>query len=213
VRAAPVIFLLCSLLAARMPGGVPASVGPTEDAAQPWEFSFTGQLYFVPHEQDYFVPTFTADHEWLHLEARYQYEDLKTGSLWVGCNFSAGKELEFGATPMVGGVFGNTRGLAPGLKLSLGYHRFELSTESEYVFDLRDSAGSFFYNWSELRWSLADWFHVGLVGQRTRTYQSDREVQRGVLVGFSWKQADLTAYVLNPDESAPITIVSLGFHF
>jgi hypothetical protein len=47
---------------------------------------------------------------WLHLEARYNYENLRTGSVWVGYNFSAGKKLVLDVAPVLGGVFGRTHG-------------------------------------------------------------------------------------------------------
>ena len=40
-------------------------------------------------------PTITADYGWLHLEARYNYEGLDTGSAWIGYNFSVGDKLTF----------------------------------------------------------------------------------------------------------------------
>ena len=48
-----------------------------------------------------------------HLEARYNYEAQRTGSLWAGYNFSVGKKVKLDATPMVGGVFGNVNAVAP----------------------------------------------------------------------------------------------------
>jgi len=42
---------------------------------------------------------------------------------------------------------------------------------------------SFFCNWSELSLSPVDWYRFGLVGQRTRAYQTDVDIQRGLLVG------------------------------
>ena len=51
---------------------------------------------------------------------------------------------------MLGGVFGNTTGIAPGYKGSLSWWKLELYSEGEYVFDTGDSSESFFYNWSEL---------------------------------------------------------------
>jgi hypothetical protein len=50
---------------------------------------------------------------------RYNYENLRTGSLWAGCNFSWGKTWQFAVTPMIGGVFGRTNGIAPGCEASL----------------------------------------------------------------------------------------------
>ncbi|MGH7492218.1 MAG: hypothetical protein ACREOO_07470 [bacterium] len=86
-----------------------------------WSFYASGYAYFVPDDQDYLAPIFTADRGRLHLEARYNYEDLETGSVFLGWNFSVGDELSLEATPMIAGIFGNTAGIAPGYKFTLGY--------------------------------------------------------------------------------------------
>ncbi len=39
---------------------------------------------------------------------------------------------------MVGAVFGNTNGVAPGYKGSLAWRAVELSSEAQYVFDVGD---------------------------------------------------------------------------
>jgi hypothetical protein len=57
--------------------------------------------YIVPNDQSYVNPTFTADRNWLHLEARYNNENLRTGSLWMGYNFTAGKKLVLDITPLL----------------------------------------------------------------------------------------------------------------
>ena len=178
-----------------------------------WSFSASASTYIVPNEQEYVQPTFTADRDWLHLEARYDYENLETGSVWVGYNFSGGKKLEWEFTPMLGGVFGNTTGIAPGYRLSLTYWKLELSSEGEWVFDTGNSEGSFFYNWSELSVSPVEWFRFGLVGQRTRAYQSSVDLQRGLLVGFTCKKIDITTYVFNLDEGKPTWVISVGVTF
>ena len=133
-------------------------------------------------------PTFTADRDWLHLEARYNYEALDTGSAWVGYNFSGGEAVSWELTPMLGAVFGVTDGIAPGYKGTLGWKKLEFYSEGEYVFDAGDSADSFFYNWSELTFAPVESLRFGLVTQRTRVYQTDREIQRGLLAGFSFKK-------------------------
>ena len=129
-------------------------------------------------------PTFTADRGWLHLEARYNYEALDTGSAWVGYNFSGGEKLAWEFTPMLGGVFGDTTGIAPGYKGSLSWWKLELYSEGEYVFDTGSSSDSFFYNWSELTLAPVEWFRFGLVTQRTRVYKTDRDIQRGAARGL-----------------------------
>ena len=56
-----------------------------------WSFSASATSYFVPDRHDYVQPTFTADHGQLHLQMRYNYENLETGSAWIGYNFEAGR--------------------------------------------------------------------------------------------------------------------------
>jgi hypothetical protein len=92
-----------------------------------------------------------------------------------------GDKLRLDATLMAGGVVGDTRGAAPGYKLTLTYGRFEFYSEGEYVFDTDDSADNFFYNWAQLGYSPLDWLSNGLASQRTRTYQTELHIQRGAL--------------------------------
>jgi hypothetical protein len=186
----------------------------TEEAEEKaWSFSASASTYIVPNDQEYVQPTFTADRGWLHLEARYNYENLETGSVWAGRNFSWGEKLEWEFTPMLGGVFGNTTGIAPGYKGSLSWWKLELYSEGEYVFDTGNSAGSFFYSWSELSVSPVDWFRFGLVGQRTRAYQTDVDIQRGLLAGFSYKELNFTTYVFNLDRDRSTWVFSVGVSF
>ena len=189
----------------------PSAIKETDD--KQWSFSVSVYSYIVPNDANYAQPTVTADYGWLHLEARYNYEALKTGSARVGYNFSGGDKLTWEFTPMLGGVFGDTVGIAPGYNGSLSWRKLEVYSEGEYVLDTGDSSGSFFYNWSELAVVPRDWFRVGLVTQRTRAYETDRDIQRGLLVGFTYKKATLTTYVFNPDESKPTVVIAAGLSF
>jgi hypothetical protein len=114
---------------------------------------------------------------------------------------------------MLGGVFGDLTGVAPGYNLSLSYKRFALSSQSEYVFDSGDSSGNFFYTWSELSYAPADWFRAGLAIQRTKAYKSDLDIQRGFLVGATYKSLDLTAYVFNLGWTDPTIVLAMAFNF
>jgi hypothetical protein len=183
------------------------------DAEKGWSFSASAYGYILPGGPDYLQPTVTADRGWLHLEARYNYEAPRTGSFWAGYNFSVGKELTLDFTAMLGGVFGDTTGIAPGYAGSLRWWKLELYSQGEYVIDTGSRTDSFFYNWSELTMAPAEWFKFGFVTQRTKLYQTDFDIQRGVLVGFSYKKADFTAYVFNPDESKLVVVLALGLNF
>jgi hypothetical protein len=221
--AAQVILTFLMLGAGRLSGQTaatnapPATNSPPPVAAaetdQEWSFSLSAYTYVVPDGPTYVQPTLTADRGRLHLEARYNYEALETASIWGGYKFSGGEKLAWEITPMLGGVFGKTSGIAPGYKGSLTWWKLELYSEGEYLASTGDSSDSFFYNWSELTLAPVDWFRFGLVTQRTHAYQTDREIQRGVLAGFSFKRVDVTAYVFNPDESKPTVVVSVGVGF
>ena len=186
---------------------------PAEGATTPWSFTSSVYGYLIPHSHYYVNPNLTADHGWFHLEARYNYEALDTGSLWVGYNYSVGEKLVFEATPMIGGVFGDTSGVAPGCNLSLSYKRFALSSQSEYFFDSGGSSGNFFYTWSELTYSPWEWFRTGLVVQRTKAYHSSLDIQRGLMAGVTYKKVDLATYVFNFGWTDPTVVVAVTLTF
>ena len=58
------------------------------------------------------------------------------------------------------------------------------------------------------------WLRFGLVGQRTRAYQSDRDIQRGPFVQFITGRLTLGLFLFNSDDKANrIGILSLGAVF
>ena len=191
----------------------PAAGAPAAKEPAAWEFNASVYGYFPPDDHHYAQPTVTADRGALHLEVRYNYEGLKAGSAWVGWNVGTGEKLRLDATLMVGGVVGDTRGVAPGYELTLSYGRFELYSEGEYVFDTDDSANDFFYNWAQLGYSPLEWLSVGLASQRTRAYQTSLDVQRGFFVGFKHKSLSLNVFVFNPGWETPTVVGSLAVSF
>ena len=190
------------------------ALGQTAAAgADAWSFSASAFAYFVPGDDNFVLPIVTADRGSLHLEARYNYEATDTGSAWLGWTFGGGSALEWEVTPILGIVIGDLEGVAPGYEGSLSWRMLELYSEGEYVFDKAGADGNYFYNWSELTVAPSEWFRFGLVTQRTRAYESDRDIQRGLLVGFSLARADVAAYVFNPDDDEPTVVVSLALEF
>jgi hypothetical protein len=212
--AAALLALGAAVAAAQEEGPAPAA-GETEEAAESpaWEFNASVYGYFPPEDTDYGQPTVTADRGALHLEARYNYEGLETGSAWVGWNFGFGEKLRLDATLMAGGVFGDTNGVAPGFELALSWGALELYSEGEWVFDLEDSENDFFYNWAQLGYSPWDWLTVGFASQRTRAYETGLDVQRGPFVGFTYKSLTLSVYVFNADVEPPTVVTSLAVSF
>jgi hypothetical protein len=189
---------------------------PAEEAeatSTAWSFSILVDGFVVPDSEFFVSPIFSADHHWLHLEARYNYEDQRTGSLWAGYNFTAGHRVAIEVTPMLGGVFGNSNGIAPGYHISLAYWKVELSSSGEYVFNTDDHHASFFYSWPQVTFTPVDWLHAGFAAQRTKTYHTKLDVQRGPFLGFSHKSMSFTTYVFNPGLDQPTVVFEAGFEF
>lgn len=205
------LFLTAGLWGQKAPSP-PTGESPDPDHKE-WSFGIDAYGYLVPDDQSYFSPTFSADRKRLHLEARYNYENYQAGSLWAGYNLHAGQRVALDVTPMFGVVFGSTTGVAPGFEMALTWKRLELSSQGEYVIDTNDKAGNFFYSWNELVYSPTDWFHAGLVAQRTRAYQTPVDVQRGFSVGVAHKDVDFTTYVFNVGWTDPTVVLALSFRF
>jgi hypothetical protein len=192
------ITLLCALLIGT---GIRlhAQVQPViaDSSTKPaWEFNAVAIANFLPG--DFFMlPMVMASKNHLHLEARYNYEDRKTVSLWGGYSFWGGENFTWNLIPMSGIVLGNTNGVAPGLKATLGYKRFQFYTEGEWLISFEDINNNFIYFWSDLTYSPLDWLTIGYSGQKTRVYRTQRDVQNGILVGFNYKKVILNTYFYN----------------
>ena len=186
---------------------------PTDNSGQPWQYSLSVDGYLIPNGDSYVQPTFTSDHKWLHLEARYNNENFRTGSLWAGYNFSWGKTWQFAVTPMIGGVFGRTNGIAPGCEASLTWKKLEFAINNEYVFDTTSKSGNFYYNWPQFTYSPLQWLQLGLVAQRNKTFQTKLDVQRGFFVGLLYKKFGFTTYVFNAGWTDPTVVLGLDTSF
>ena len=195
------------------PAAVPPAAPAPETEASSWEFGLSGALYVLPDEEDFVQPTFRADHGLFHFETRYNYEDRDSVSFFAGVNLELGDEVKLVLTPMIGGLAGQTDGIIPALEADLTVGPFEAYGEAEYVFDLNDSSARYFYMWSELSVWPTEWLRAGLVTQRTRVYQTERDIQRGLLLGISVRKVEGAVYFFNPGADDHFTVVSLGVSF
>jgi hypothetical protein len=218
-----VLRVLAIVLVAAIPAVAQTTMSPPDSpsnppradsesaAGRPWSLSAAVSIYQLHDEPNYAQPTIGLDVEWFHGEARYNYEATHTASLWAGVNLAGEKTIAWELTPMIGAVFGDLDGVAPGYKGSLSWWKLEFYSEGEFVFDTASSSDNFFYNWSEVNLLPVEWFRVGLVTQRTRVYQTERDIQRGLLVGLSYRNVEVATHVFNPDDSAPTVVVTIAW--
>jgi len=206
-------LILSALICAAQEGGGSPTPPPRENAPG-WAFSATGMYYSFRDQSDFLLAVATAKKGPLHLEVRYNYEALDSGSLFAGWKFSGGKTVTYELTPILGAVFGAKEGIAPGFEASLAYGIADIYIEAEYVRDLEVREDSFTYSWSELGFTPLEWLRFGLVGQRTMVYKSDRDIQRGLFAQLMRGKVTLGFYVFNPDDSDnQFAVFSLGAEF
>ena len=212
IAAAAALLLSALTCAAQDGNGFPAS--SLNAASTGWAYSATAQYYSFRDQDDFTLAVATAEHGPLHLEARYNYEAIDSGSLFAGWKFSGGEKLTYELTPILGAVFGQKEGIAPGFEAALAYGVADFYIEAEYVRDLEVKEDSFTYAWSEFGFTPWEWLRFGFVGQRTMVYQSDRDIQRGGFAQLMYGKATLGVYVFNPDDSDNrFMVFSLGAEF
>lgn len=157
-------------------------------------------------------PAFNADHGNLHLEARYQWEDWRTASVWAGRWFSFGKALRVDVAPMAGVAFGYTTGVAPGMLVEAEWKRLSFYSSSEYLIDAEDQANNFTYTWNEVAVDL-DHLLVGVVTQRTRTFDTELDLQRGLLLIREQGALTFGMYLFNIGWTDPTVAFTLSYGF
>jgi hypothetical protein len=191
-----------------------AAVAVDTTAATPTGWDLSPSLLTILYRDTIALwnPSITVDHDHLHLEARYQWEDWNTASVWAGYNISFGGAVHVDVAPMVGGVFGNINGVAPGALLEVEWKSLSFYSSSEQFIDLDDSTAGFTYTWNELAVDL-DHLLVGIVAQRTRTFDSPLDLQRGLLL--MREQGDLTfgMYLFNIGWTDPTVAFTLSYDF
>ena len=202
------IFILCL-----SPCILFAQQNANDSSEANWSFSTSGYYYFIPDDNNSLTLIGSADHKALHFEARYNYEDQKTGSVFVGWRFDTGNEFKFDAIPMMGIAFGNTNGFLPGLELDAAYKFFSVYSESEYLIDFAGKGNNFFYTWSELAVSPFHFLRTGISAQRTRLYKTDLDVQRGIFAEYSFRNLSAGVHYFNPFSKDDFVIVSFSIDF
>lgn len=176
------------------------------------EFSSNIAYYFLPDEDNLINPTISLLWNDLYIEARYNYESRDTGSVWLGYPIAFGQTIDIEFTPMVGGIFGEIDGVAPGFELDATWKQLNYYIEAEYIFDSESREGNFFYAWSEFTYSLVEHLRFGVAASRTRVYSSSVDVNRGPIAVFETQDISFSVAVLNLDSKA-ITMLSASLDF
>lgn len=145
-------------------------------------------------------------------EARYNYEEVKTFSFYLGKSWSREGRISWTATPMAGIVAANYKGGSAALNLDLSGRKFFLSAQSQFTMAMDAENTNFFYNWSELAYAVSDHFFSGLTLQYTRQ-QGSNNMEPGLLAGVSFGDISLPVYIFHPFRAGRYVVLGLEYEF
>ncbi|MDM0106987.1 hypothetical protein QTH97_18725 [Variovorax sp. J22R24] len=183
-----------------------------DDKDNAWEFAVTAYPTIVRGGGNYTSAIMVAQRSALHLEARVNYESVGARSAFIGWTFAGGEELTWELTPLLGSAWGNIEALVPGLEASVGWRRFDIYVEAEYV-RVREEGSRYLYAWSELGYRPVEWLRVGLAAQRTRAYGGDRDIQRGPFAQVTRGRITIGGFWFNPGSKDQVFVASIGAVF
>jgi len=190
------LFILACLLAGQAHAQSKLSIG---------QYSYIRSrepLYISP------IVQYQSGGNW-YAEARYNYEDLHTGSLYGGRTFSSEHALSYSITPMAGVMWGKLRGVSAGLNASIEYKKYYLSTQSQYSVATRNPMESFFFSWSEAGYRPLDWLYTGLSLQYTKPRHTGALTEPGFFACFSYRQWSLPVYCFLPSREPCFFVVGI----
>lgn len=168
------------------------SYSQAEAAVEQYHYMGKGQPYvFMP------IAYFKTARNW-YAEARYNYEDIETFSLYLGKSFTGDNNLSYTFTPLIGAAIGRFRGVSTGLNVDLEYGKFFFSAQSQYSMATDKGKGNedFFYSWSEAGYQPLDWFYAGATFQQTFTAY-EKLLEPGVFFGFSFGRYSIPVYAFD----------------
>ena len=178
-----------------------------------WPKSASLYYYLIPGEWE--PPTVSAytDHKHLHIETRFNYEDINSVSAFAGYNFESDGKVSLTATPIFGIVAGRSNGFLPGFELNVDYLNFNLYSENEYMLAFKGKDDDYFYSWSQLSSSIIKNVRLGLAAQSLRWYKTKFDIQRGFYAEYSTVNFTFDAFYYNPFTTFNFVIVSATFDF
>ena len=135
----------------------------------------------------------------LYFEGRYNYEEMKSCSAYIGKTFTNEASFKYSISPIVGGVWGAYRGGSIGANIDLEYGNFYLSSQPQYTLGFKTRENNFIYSWSEVGYQVKDWLAIGASVQHTQLYQTKSSFEKGLLLSLSYKNWSLPLYIFNPE--------------
>jgi len=133
----------------------------------------------------------------MYTEMRYNYEELKTASLYLGKSFNANGSIESSFTPAAGIVVGKYTGASMALNTEVSYRNIFFNSQAQYTISAEKTSNNFYYNWSDLYYMSLPWLFTGFTMQQTGMYNTTMKTEAGLLMGFTKGKWTIPVYLFN----------------
>ena len=174
------------------------------------------QYYFTPAAGSEGMMTpmanFTTSNNW-YGEARYNFDELNTFSLYAGKRFSGTGNLSWEATPLIGGLMGQMNGGSVGVNFGMDFRKLFIASQSQYSFSLENNSDRYFYHWSEVGYNATSWLYAGLAIQQTNIYKTLVKLEPGCMIGISIKNLTIPLYAFNTADQERYFVLGLNWQW
>lgn len=148
-----------------------------------------------------------------YAEFRYNYEDIKTASVFLGKTFEHGNgNRECSWTPMIGFSSGRFKGASLALNAEIAWKRSYISSQMQYSHSFAAREEHFYFNWSEAGYSLSRTFFAGIALQYT-LQAGLHDFQPGFLAGLNLGNFSIPMYLFSPLNGKRFMILGLNYEF
>jgi hypothetical protein len=173
------------------------------------------QIYYFDEDKSFAMgPIAHVEYKSLYVEARYNYEEKRTVSIYVGRTFTHDAEFSYSFTPLFGGVIGIFNGWSAGLNIDADYKNFYLSAQSQYTFSNDEEINNFYFSWSELGYQPLKWFYGGIALQETYLPQTKENLTHpGLVVGFAYRKWTVPVYGFKTGEGTQAFVCSVIYEW
>lgn len=156
-------------------------------------------LYITPRHSLTIVPVvyFQSSNNW-YAEGRYNYEALKTLSVYAGKVFEKEATVSYSVSPIIGAVLGQFNGGSVGANGELNYHRLFFSSQLQYTFSAKHHTENFLYSWSDLSYQILNNIYTGISVQQTNLYKLPSRLEEGFFIKALFNKWTMPLYFFNP---------------
>lgn len=158
------------------------------------------------------IAHYTSDNNW-YGEARYNFDELNTLSIYAGKRFTRNGQLSWEATPMIGGLMGQMKGGSLGMNVGMDFRKLFFTSQSQYSFSIDNAGDKYFYTWSELGYSATNWLYAGLALQQTNVYREDGKMEPGCMIGLSMKNWTIPLYAFNTSDRERYFVLGVNWQW